>query len=97
MTTSITITDAQYRLRAGNPMPIASAGSFVIHSFMAETNDIDIHPCATDLPSSSDFRGQGGEFISASFSQLPIQGGNYFQGKVVHNPKYVEESALGFN
>lgn len=80
-----------YRLRCGMPMPLAG-GEFVLHTFMAEHSQIDIELCATALPSSSDFRGQGGDLITASYSRLRNEGGgNLFQGKKVHQPTYVEE------
>jgi hypothetical protein len=87
----------QYRLRASQPMPTYRRGAFVLHTFMAEVNTIDVVVCTNDLPKSSDFRGQGGDLISANFSRLNVQGGDYFQGKRVHKPEYVDEDAYGFN
>lgn len=87
----------QYRLRAGSPMPTSIRGEFVLHTFMAAYNDVSINTCTTSLPSSSEFRGQGGNFMNASFSQLPYKGGTHFQGKVVENEIFISESGLGFN
>lgn len=89
----------QYRLRAGSPMPIAGGGygHFVLHTFMAETSDIEMILCTEDLPSTDEFRGQGGSLISASFSRMNIAGGKKFQGKRVYDQVYIEEDALGFN
>lgn len=89
----------QYKLRAASPMPIAGGGTghFVLHTFMAEESDVDMITCTTDLPSTDDFRGQGGGLVSASFSRMNIVGGEYFQGKKVYNSVFIEESALGFN
>lgn len=84
-----------YRLRAGSPMPIAGAGEFVTHTFMAEKGTTEIFQCTSSLPSSSDFRGQGGSLISATFSRLGVEDGNVFQGKKVYSPIFVEESEMG--
>jgi len=92
----------QYKLRAAAPMPVGgtnygaaaySAGEFVLHTFGAEANDIDIYDCTKILPTSSDFRGQGlgGDLISASFSRIGEKSGNYFQGRKVYAPTYVDE------
>lgn len=86
----------QYRLRAGSPMPVMVAGNFVLHTFMAEENTIDIYLHTEDLPSSTEFRGQGGAFMSANFSRLNDRGGNSFQGKMVHNTVFVEEREWGY-
>ena len=83
-----------YRLRASTPMPTDSRGDFVLHTFMAEKSDIDIFACTTSLPGSSEFRGQGGNLMNASFSRLNIKGGEYFSGKQVYAPSYVEEGDI---
>jgi hypothetical protein len=71
-----------------------AGGDFVLHTFMAEKTKIDMELCTSSLPSSSDFRGQGGDLISASFSRLKNEGGGeLFQGKRVYPPEYVEEGA----
>jgi hypothetical protein len=79
-----------YRLRAGAPMPVGGGG-FVLHTFMAEVSDILILDCTTSLPSSSSFRGQGGNIVSASFTRMNVKGGRHFNGKIVYNPSYVPE------
>lgn len=84
-----------YRLRCGSPMNIAGGG-FVLHTFMAEKSQIDVSVCASSLPSSSDFRGQGGDLISANFSRLKNEGGGeLFQGRKVHQPTFVDEGSFG--
>lgn len=83
-----------YRLRAGTPMPVSQGGAFVLHTFMAEKSDVDIYACTESLPSSSQFRGQGGNLMSASFSRLNVKGGNIFSGKVVYAPTYVDEDDI---
>ena len=80
----------QYKLRAGTPMPV-KGGEFKLHTFMGELNDVDNIMCTDSLPSSSDFRGQGGDLISASFTRLPVEDGKMFSGKKVYSPSYVEE------
>ncbi len=90
------ISGYQYRLRAGSPMPVARGG-FVMHTFMAERSVVDNYLCTNNLPGSEEFRGQGGNYISAQFSRLGIVDGNTFQGKIVHNADFVDEDALGFN
>lgn len=83
-----------YRLRCGMPMSIAGGG-FVLHTFMAEKSQLDVFFCTSSLPSSSDFRGQGGNLVSASFSRLKNEGGGeLFQGKQVHQPEYVDEGTF---
>ena len=88
----ISYTGRQYRLRAGTPMPIN--GGFLLHTFMAEVNDVTMFACTTSLPGSEQFRGQGGNMMSASFSRLGSRGGDVFSGKIVYAPTYVEEEDL---
>jgi hypothetical protein len=83
-----------YRLRAGSPMPAGAAGDFVLHTFMAEISDVDIFACTENLPASSQFRGQGGNLMSASFSRLNVKGGRIFSGKQVYSPEFVDEDAI---
>jgi hypothetical protein len=83
-----------YRLRAGNPMPTQEGGRFVLHTFMAEVNDIDIIACTESLPGSEQFRGQGGDYMSANFSRLATKGGGVFSGRIVRNPDYVDEDSI---
>jgi len=52
----------QYRLRAGAPMPIGN-NRFVVHTFMAEKNEIDFVYYTQLLPGSDEFRGQGGDYM----------------------------------
>ena len=88
----------QYRLRASAPMPI-TAGYFVLHTFGAELNEITIYECTTALPSSSEFRGQGldGGLTSAQFSRIGDRTGQYYQGREVGPPQYIDEDGLDFN
>lgn len=88
----ISYTGRQYRLRAGMPMPIN--GGFLLHTFMAEVNDVVMFACTTSLPGSEQFRGQGGNMMSASFSRLGSRGGDVFSGKIVYAPTYVEEEDM---
>jgi len=88
----------QYRLRASTPMPIA-AGYFVLHTFGAELNELTIWECTTALPASSEFRGQGKEsgLTSAQFSRIGDRSGQYYQGREVGPPIYIDEDELDFN
>lgn len=82
-----------YRLRAGSPMPIRGT-EFVLHTFMAEVSDLEIIACTETLPASSEFRGQGGDLMSASFNRLNVKGGGIFSGKKVYSPNYVDEDEI---
>ena len=98
MATEVSYESTQYKLRAGSPMPVAGpTGTFVLHTFMAEISVVDNYVCTESLPGSDEFRGQGGDFMQASFNRLQDVGGNVFQGKVVHSPTYENESVLNFN
>jgi hypothetical protein len=83
----------QYRLRAGAPMPVGGR-RFILHTFMAEKNIVDYVMYTETLPGSSQFRGQGGHYMSASFSRLPDIGGKSFSGTIIHEPTYVSEDSL---
>lgn len=80
-------TSNMYRLRCASPMPIYGSGSFVLHTFGVEVLIQTSYLCTTDIPSSSDFRGQGGsqKLMSASFSRLNTSVEMY-QGKIVRDP-----------
>lgn len=89
-----------YRLRASSPMPVALgnfAGNFVLHTFGAEVSDVENYDCTENLPPSSDFRGQGGNLISASFSRIGERNGTHYQGRKTFVPDYIDEDDLGFN
>jgi len=96
--TGDTYQSQQYRLRASAPMP-TEGGVLYLHTFGAELNDITIYECTTVLPASSEFRGQGleGGLISAQFSRIGDRTGQYYQGREVGPPQYIDEDDLGFN
>jgi hypothetical protein len=83
-----------YRLRAGSPI-YDDNGTAYLHTFGGEKNEILVYDCATPdkLPSSDDFLGQGGPYVSASFARVGDKGG-HFSGKVVYEPVYVQEDAV---
>ena len=83
----------QYRLRAGTPMPVEGEDNFMYHTFMAEIYEIENYAATRTLPSSGDFRGQGGALYSASFSRLQDNTGAIFSGKKVFNPTIVDEDS----
>ena len=94
----VVVTGYQYRLRAGAPMGISGAtATFVLHTFMAEKTEIDNYLCTNILPLSTSFRGQGGDLMQASFNRLQDVGGNTFQGRIMHEPEYIDEDDLNFN
>lgn len=80
----------QYRLRAGSPMPTSNRGRFVLHSFMAERQQIDIETCEDRLVASTAFRGQGGNLTAAQFSRLPLSEERY-NSKLTNTELYIEE------
>ena len=82
-----------YRVRAATPMAVTDrTGYFVWHTFMAERSRMFIWDCYVGvLPASSQFRGQGGDFMTAQFSRLNAVGGEAFQGRITEKPTYVEE------
>ena len=82
---------AQYRLRAGSPMPTQYIGSFVIHSFKAAISELQVEYCVTSLPTSTSFKGQGAGLVSASYSQLPLKGGKHFRGQRALSEEYITE------
>jgi len=80
----------QYRLRAGTSMPV-KGGKFKLHTFMGEISKVVNYMCTENLPSSTDFRGQGGDLMSASFNRLAVEDGKIFSGKKIYSPTYVNE------
>ena len=86
----VIVTGKTYRLRAGAPMPVGGS-SFVLQTFMGEESDVVNYLYTESLPGSEDFRGQGGDLVSASFSRLLDISSNAFTGSTVENPVFVEE------
>ena len=93
----------QYTLRASGPMPVYGDGSsdniprYVLHTFGADVSDVEIYECTDTLPSSDEFRGQGGNLLNASFSRLDERSGEIFTGRAVHYPTFENEEVFGFN
>ena len=92
----------QYTLRTAGPMPVYGGQGggiprYVVHTFGADVSQIDIYDCTDSLPSSDEFRGQGGDLMNASFSRLGDVSGNMFQGRAVHAPVFQDEPYSGFN
>jgi len=89
----VTYDGKSYKLRAGSPMSKGQqgAGDFFVHTFMAEENEFTVYAYTETLPESNQFRGQGGNFMSAQFSRLSAKGGESFSGKVNHQPNFIEE------
>ncbi len=87
---NVTVTGKTYRLRAGAPMPVGGS-SFVLQTFMGEESKVVNYLFTETLPGSNEFRGQGGDLMSGSFSRLLDVGGESFTGSTVENPEFVEE------
>lgn len=87
-------TGYQFKIRAGTAMPVEGYGNFKWHTFMAEKSLIESYLCTSDLPASSDFRGQGGELFSASFKRIADVSGELYSGKKVYNPEIVDEDSV---
>jgi hypothetical protein len=83
----------QYRLRAGTPMPVEGSNNFKYHTFMAEKYEVWNYLATQTLPRSSDFRGQGGNLTSASFSRVSDNTGKIFSGRKVFSPTIIEEDS----
>lgn len=96
-TGEVKVTGYQYKLRAGNPMPVTGQGNFKYHTFMAEKYQVDTYLYTNDLPASSEFRGQGGDYFSANFSRLEDKSGGVFTGKVIHAPEFIQEESLNIS
>ncbi|HLD90929.1 MAG TPA: hypothetical protein VI911_07955 [Patescibacteria group bacterium] len=90
---TVKYTGYTYKLRSGSPMSKGAqgAGSFYVHTFMAEKTQNDTYLYSEYLPESEDFRGQFGELTSASFNRLNDRSGSVFSGKTTFNSEYVEE------
>jgi hypothetical protein len=80
-----------YRLRAGSPMPTSNSGYFVLHSFMAEGQDLLTDTCAKTVLTSSEFRGQGGSFVSANYTRIVTSGEKIYRASEAQGPNYIEE------
>jgi len=87
-------TGYQFKIRAGTAMPVEGQNNFKWHTFMAEKSLIESYLCTSNLPASSDFRGQGGGLFSASFTRIADVSGELFSGKKVYNPEIVDEDSI---
>lgn len=90
---TVIYTGTTYKLRSGAPLSegIQGAGTFYLHTFMAEQTEIDTYAYTELLPESNDFRGQFGDYMSANFSRINERGGNAFSGKMTYPPTFIEE------
>lgn len=96
MASDVVYNNYSYRLRAGAPMSKGEqgAGDFYVHTFMAECSRIDNYLYTETLPGSEEFRGQGGNFTSASFNRLSDRSGTVFAGTMTCSPNYIEEDDI---
>ena len=85
----------EFKLRAGPPMPVGvGTGEFVLQKFGVDKYQIIIQPTTDTIVDSSAFRGQGGPYISASYSRLQDKSGNIFSARLVKSPTFEDESVL---
>lgn len=85
----------EYRLRAGAPMPVgAGGGRFILQTFGVDHYKITIQPTTKEILSSSDFRGQGGSYVSANYTRLQDKSGEMFSGRLVKSPIFESESSV---
>jgi hypothetical protein len=87
----VKITSQTYKLRAGSPMAVG-LHKFVLQSFMAERTLVDNYLYTENLKGSEEFRGQGGQYMSANFTRLLDSGSDSFSGSVTHEPDFVDEN-----
>ncbi len=90
MAADVKIDGYTYRLRAGSPMPIGGP-NFILQTFMGEESKVTNYLYTESLPSSEQFRGQGGTRVSASFNRLLDISGDVYAGKEQFSPVPVEE------
>jgi hypothetical protein len=90
MAADVKIDGRTYRLRAGSPMPVGGS-NFILQTFMGEEAKVTNYLYTETLPGSEEFRGQGGNKVSASFTRLLNTTGDSYSGKEQFNPEYVEE------
>lgn len=84
----------EFKLRAAPPMPKQGGGSFITQTFGVDKYKIVIQPVTDIIVDSSEFRGQGGQYISASYTRLQDKSGIKFSGRLVYSPTFEDESVL---
>jgi hypothetical protein len=94
----IIVVGKQYRLRAGTPMSKGDqgGGNFVVHTFMAEVRQVTNFLYTISLPSSKDFRGQGGVLLEARYQRLQDASNESFSGSKTEpfGSGFVEEDQI---
>jgi hypothetical protein len=85
----------EYKLRSGSPINTSGSSGF-LHTFMAEKTKVTVKSVveSQDILVSSDFSGNGGDYISASYNRLNDVSGDKFHGREVEKPEYIEEDEL---
>jgi len=86
----VVITGTTYKLRAGSPMPVGGS-AFILQTFMGEESKVTTYLYTESLPGSEEFRGQGGDLVSGSFTRMLDVSGDVFSGNTVNDPTFVEE------
>ena len=85
-----------YTLRSAGPIPV-STGNFIVQTFGVNKSVIKTYEATTSLLRSDDMAGQGGDYISASYSRLPYltEGGQeVFSGSEVVKPVFINNHEL---
>jgi hypothetical protein len=86
----------RYKLRAGSPMQDQKR-NFILQTFGAEKQQVDIHSATTTLLTSCDMWGQGGSYISASYQRLnylTLDCQQAYSGQEEHIPEFIDEDSL---
>jgi len=81
-----------YKTRTGGPFPV-DGRRFFVHTFMAEDTRTTYYEATTNILTSNDMAGQGGDYVSASYNGLPylLNGEFAFTGQEVEKPEYMDE------
>ena len=86
----------EYKLRAGSPINVGGGGGGFLQTFMAEKSKVTVKAVVegNDMLNSSDFVGQGGNYVSATYNRYNDVSGDKFNGREVEKPEYIDEDDL---
>ncbi len=97
MTTSLKIYN--YKLRQGGVQPNA-ARDFILQTFGAERQRVDMYPSIFDLVTSKHMRGQGGQLEAASYNRTSYKDvdnpdkGTSYTGQEVWPADFIDENLV---
>ena len=86
----------RYRLRASSPM-MNEDRDFILQSFGAEKQQVDIHTATTSVLKSDNMWGQGGTYTGASYQRLnylTLNCQQVFSGQEEHIPDFIDEDEI---